>query len=214
MGLFGNTGLSGLMQDYAPKIDAQVTPPQMSQSAPPKKRGGLFGSGIRWQDIAGSLGDALMVANGGQMQYAPMMAEQRQREFQLKRADQQRQQERDDWVWKQQYEAEHPGPVQPTETQRNFELYQHMDPAQRALFDRMRAGDPYVTTTLPNKQIYSGPASGLAGALGGVPSVGGLQPGTVEDGHRYKGGDPGDPNSWEPVTGGAGGNVSGNFPPR
>lgn len=32
-----------------------------------------------------------------------------------------------------------------------------------------------------------------------VPGAGGPQPGTVEDGYRFRGGNPAEPNSWEPV---------------
>ena len=34
---------------------------------------------------------------------------------------------------------------------------------------------------------------------GAAPTSGGLQVGAVQDGYRYKGGDPSNPNSWEPV---------------
>lgn len=50
------------------------------------------------------------------------------------------------------------------------------------------------------------------GAPGQAP-LGGPQPGTVEDGYRFKGGNPADPSSWEPVEqGGAGASrVGSNF---
>lgn len=39
----------------------------------------------------------------------------------------------------------------------------------------------------------------------GAPASGGPQPGQVVNGYRFKGGNPNDRNSWEPVQGGAGG---------
>lgn len=36
----------------------------------------------------------------------------------------------------------------------------------------------------------------------GQPAQGGPQPGAIEDGYRFKGGNPADPNSWEPADGG------------
>jgi hypothetical protein len=49
-----------------------------------------------------------------------------------------------------------------------------MTPEQRAAYQEMqkaREGDPVVTITLPNGQMYSGPRSGLAQAMmgGGAP---------------------------------------------
>jgi hypothetical protein len=44
---------------------------------------------------------------------------------------------------------------------------------------------------------YQGPVSGATPPAAPAP-------GTVEDGYRFRGGDPGDPANWEPVQGGAG----------
>ncbi len=47
---------------------------------------------------------------------------------------------------------------------------------------------------------------------GAAPTGGGPQPGTIEDGHRFKGGDPADENNWEPAAGGPTQPASGGFP--
>ena len=44
-----------------------------------------------------------------------------------------------------------------------------------------------------------------------APQGGGPQPGQVVNGYRFKGGNPNDQNSWEPVGGGAG-NGAATFP--
>ena len=49
-----------------------------------------------------------------------------------------------------------------------------------------------------------------AGAGGNMPNAA-PQVGAVEDGYRFKGGNPADPSAWEPVEGGGGGNVTSNF---
>lgn len=70
-------------------------------------------------------------------------------------------------------------------------------------------GDPDVAMNLGGNRFYAGPRSGLKDALGS----GGPQPGTVESGFRFKGGNPADRSNWEPVGGGAS-NGTGGFPPR
>lgn len=85
------------------------------------------------------------------------------------------------------------------------------DPARPA-YERQAAAerisainDPLIAATLPGNRFYSGPQSQLATILGGGdPASSGPQPGTVEDGYRFRGGDPADQSNWEPVSGGQG----------
>lgn len=62
-----------------------------------------------------------------------------------------------------------------------------------------RTGQP-TFTVLPNP----------GNASPGAPAGSGPRPGDVEDGYRFKGGDPADPNNWIKV-GGGGGNVTSGF---
>lgn len=77
--------------------------------------------------------------------------------------------------------------------------YQNAPPEQRAAFDQIR---PIITNGYGSSVV---PRSSLPGS--------GPQPGAVEDGHQFMGGDPGDPRNWKPV-GGGGGNATGGFPYR
>lgn len=67
-------------------------------------------------------------------------------------------------------------------------------------------------TGVTNTIVAPNPGGYAAGTPVGGGSQGGPQPGAVINGHRFKGGNPNDRNSWE-VVGGSGGNVGGGFRP-
>lgn len=214
-GLFGSPGTTAfaeMVQGVGEPRAMTTQPVDVMQAPPVEKKPGFFGNGgVGWQ-IMGSIGDALREANGLEASYGPSMMLQRQQQLAAQRQQQERDYEWQDWQRKQEWEATHKVAT-PTEQQRNFQMYQQMTPAERALFDRMRAGDPYVNTTLPNKQFYSGPASGIPSALGlgGAGNSTDDQP-FEEDGYVYTPGPGGRGNeaNWKP-KGGSGGNVGGGF---
>ena len=82
------------------------------------------------------------------------------------------------------------------------------------VFDKTSRQPVYQNPAKP--RFYAVPPGGMLvpepGAGQSVaPPVATPQPGQVEDGYRFRGGNPADPNAWEPV-GDAGGNASGGFP--
>lgn len=188
-----------------------------------KRGGGLFGGGkIGGRDIAGlilgAIGDGLATHNGGRPMAAQFMMqraydereraareqeEARERQQQEYQAARQRQAASGVGYTQQQIEAMQAGvplPQAPERTamERNAEAWGNMTPAQRQAWREMQdAQAGSVTVTLPGDRVYSGPRSGLADVLGGGRS--GPRPGAIEDGYRFKGGNPADQSNWEPV---------------
>lgn len=87
---------------------------------------------------------------------------------------------------------------------RMAEWYRTATPEQKLAYDQT---NPIITGGYGSALIQR---QSLPGGSGGG---GGPQPGAVEDGHQFMGGDPSDPKNWKPVGGGAGNGVGG-FPYR
>lgn len=226
MGLFGNMKLPpmpGIISGYGGGTwntdGTQATPmqpdygprpagiDQAAAYAGPAKKGGLFGSGVKWQQIAGLVGDALTSANGGGMPYTQNMLQQRQQDFALKRLAAQQQAQLQQEMALYDYKRGNPMPINNDTVQDyNFRVQTlGKDAADQWLRNQ---GDPVVTVPLGPNRVYSGPRSGLGTALG---AGGGPAPGSIEDGHRFKGGDPANPANWEPIAGGPMPQASGSF---
>jgi len=86
--------------------------------------------------------------------------------------------------------------------------FQVMDPEAQAAFDRVLqwsrgeiGGDQLKSKTAPAKSAGGPLAPPPANA--GVPPPGAAPPiGFIQDGYRYKGGNPNDPKSWQPAAAG------------
>jgi hypothetical protein len=123
-----------------------------------------------------------------------------------------------------QLEQRMPKQIPPTEFERTL-LGAGIDPASRqgqALYQQraatMASPQPqFISDGMGGGRWVSPPATGIQG--GGDPSLAvaapnaGPQPGTIEDGYRFKGGNPADPSAWEQVQGGPTQPASGGFRP-
>jgi hypothetical protein len=169
-----------------------IAPQQMQPAVKPRSKG---------QTILGIIGDMLAAGSGGNPMFAQSLAVERQRAQDADAGEaiwsRRRQAENEDWTQRQQWQQAHPDP---SPMVRDIQAWQSLGPEQRAAYDAMqkaKQGDPDVTVTLPNGQLYIGPKSGIAAALGG----GGAPPRPV--------------GSLTPIEGGPGGSPSGaGFPLR
>lgn len=119
------------------------------------------------------------------------------------------------------YGQRNPKPQAPSEFERTL-MGAGIDPRSQRGIELY--GQRATTMALPQPQFVSDgmgggrwvtpPASGIQG--GGDQNLAaagnGPQPGVIEDGYRFKGGNPADPNSWEQVQGGPTQPASGGFP--
>lgn len=97
---------------------------------------------------------------------------------------------------------------QPSALIQGYQFRQNLPESERPGFDRYQqnARPQIIGNAESGFSIYDPNAS--AGQSGGP------QPGTIEDGYRFKGGDPSQPENWEPVQGGPTPQASGGFRPE
>jgi hypothetical protein len=112
------------------------------------------------QIIAGIIGDALAGAAGRSPVVGPMIAQEREQQAQ-------------EAQWGKHLLAQRmieQAIPDASPMERDARAWAQMSPQERQAYlemNKAKEGDPIVTITLPNNQIYSGPRSGLADALTG-----------------------------------------------
>lgn len=131
------------------------------------------------QMIAGTIGDALQEWSGGHATFAPMMAARMKAAEDFAVDQRTRSADYADWERKQRWQRDNPAPANnDTANDYAFIASKLGQPAADQWLKNM--GDPTVTVQLPGDRVYSGPRSGLAGAMGAgsVPTapVGRLTP--------------------------------------
>lgn len=174
-----------------------------ANAAKPAPKPGFFGRGGVGRNIAGNIGDALLQMSGMQPIYGPAMQQQRAGEMEEQRYQRRLRDEMAQWQAQKQWERDNPAPIR-NDTVNDYE------------FIRNTLGDEDARAFLKNKTLPPPMAVDIQNAdgsvtrqfvqrntlpQGGMPS--GPPPGTVRNGYRFKGGNPNDSGSWEPI-GGAG----------
>jgi hypothetical protein len=192
MAMFGNSSFKGIQ---FPQIDAANL--QQHLPAPEPKEPSFFGQGGTGRNIAGYIGDALLTASGGRPVFAPARMQQHQMQQQMQMEEQRRRAALETWQAQQVYKAANPDPT---------------DLSQRVDYLNSLGGDlgkTYATNYANNgggaPQIMNVPGVGIVAVpkpSASTPSAPAApQPGTVEGGYRFKGGNPADPSAWEQVGG-------------
>jgi hypothetical protein len=159
------------------------------------KKGGMFGAG------KGNIGEAIAAALAGFTAARgnpagafalQMLNQRRQARDEQAQYGQHREDEFQDWVRKQAYQAEHPNPIN-NDTVADYDFISQRlggDAANEYLRNKTIA--PPMMVPGPNGQMFMVPRA--------MPQQqGGPQAGHVEDGFQFMGGDPSDQRNWKPA---------------
>lgn len=194
MAMFGSTGM--LSGDYQQPLQVERRPVQTPEM--PDMQGGFLSPGSKWANVAGILGDVLKSNTGGEMMFTQNMLRQRRR---LEDDDRDWQK----WVAQEQWKRANPQPVN-NDTVADYDFITGKLGAE--------AAQEYLRNkTLPPPFVQKNPDGTSTIYPQGMPRAAapsGPQPGSVVGGFKFKGGNPNDRSSWEPV-GGSGSGQS-NFP--
>lgn len=184
----------------APLTNEALQKPQMPdpsagfvEMAPlPGVKPSTWGQGGKGWQIIGAIGDALQTMGGGQATYMQGVREQQQQEAdgrkwlqqlmaqrEQKAAD--RRAEQDQWVQRQEYERANPGPT---------------NTARMAAEAGLQPGTPAYQEFI--KTVAQRPIM-IGGEAWQPQQPRSVQPGAVEDGYQFLGGDPSNPSSWKKV---------------
>jgi len=222
MALFGN--LDRVMQPYLNPVLGVGDSSSLTDQMPPVgaigspglkvKGNGMFANGSAGRAALGGLLDSILQQTGGQAVNVPYMMQQRQR-----------QQDMQDWAEKQRAQvaqqlqlAQAKARLPSGEFERSL-IASGINPGtpqwQQAMARRVQNQlDPWTSIVVGGNSVMGRQSAVEAALKGGGQASGGPAVGTVEDGYRFKGGDPSDQRNWEPVQGGQTVAPSGGFPGR
>ena len=193
-----------------PKIDLSSLAAPVNLSNVQVKRPGFFKHGGLGEKILHGLGEFALQYQASQGDPGALMTlrgrmEQQAAQRRLLEQVKQRQAEREEWMWRENWKREHP----------DDQFTQYMQaagidrtsPQGQALYRQraesiaappMMAVDGFDAQGNPTKTFM--PRTGFGG-MGGQAAPYGPAPGTVKNGYRFNGGNPNDRNSWVPVGG-------------
>ena len=182
--------------------------PSVMAQAQPKAKGGMF-AGADWGSALQALIGGALASRGnpGGAFMLQMLNQKRQAAMEAQSHQQEREEGFQDFVRKEAYRAANPGAPDPTAFQKDYAWYLQNNPKLADQFATAHA----ATGGSPFGSLFTDKATGQQYMMGGGQQQAGPQPGQVEDGFQYIGGDPSDQNNWKPA-GGPTPQASGGFP--